>query len=154
MREKRGEFRCYRATPISGRGWRRNASGRKNSRKGEKDGNGNESKRSTRTRSVGGRIVMEQSDPPAAEAKFERRGGSTSTHFGRGRHSSDAELARHVEGPRCACRSLLRRHGNFLSCERHAGRKSAGVHPCTGPGRRRKPGWVEQTGASPTAICR
>jgi len=35
--------------------------------KGKKDGNGNESKRGTRTRSVGGRIVLEQSDPTAAE---------------------------------------------------------------------------------------
>ncbi len=53
---------------------------------------------------MGGRIVLEQSDPPAAEEKFERRGGSTAAHFGRGRHSSDEELARHVEGPSRACR--------------------------------------------------
>jgi hypothetical protein len=36
----------------------------------EKDGNGTESKRSTRRRSVGGRIVLEQSDPAAGEERF------------------------------------------------------------------------------------
>src|SRR6266446_1963292 len=145
IRARRREFPCYTAPRISGRGCRRSASGRKNNRKGEEDGNGNESKRSTRTRSVGGRIVLEQSNPPVAEEKFERRGGSTAAHFGRGRHSSDEELARHVEGPSRACRSLLRRHRNFRSCERHAGRKSAGIHRRLCPGRRREPGWFEQT---------
>src|SRR5260370_39874122 len=113
IRARRREFLCYTAPPVSGRGCRRNASGRKNSRKSEKDGNGNESKRGTRTRSVGGRIVLEQSNPPAAEEKFERRGGSTGAHFGRGRHSRDEELARHVEGPKCAWRALLARDRKF-----------------------------------------
>src|SRR6266853_4116978 len=89
IRARRREFPCYTAPPISGRGCRRNVSGRKNNRKGEQDGNGNESKRSTRTRGVGGRIVLEQSDPHAAEEKFERRGGSTAAHFGRCGNGSD-----------------------------------------------------------------
>src|SRR6266446_4828097 len=144
IRARRREFPCYTAPPISRRGCRRSASGRKNNRKGEKDGNGNESKRSTRTRSVGGRIVLEQSDPPPAEEKFERRGGSTAAHFGRGRHGSDEELARHVDWPSRACRSLLRRRRNYGSCERNARRKSAGIHRRLCPGRRRKPGRFEQ----------
>src|SRR5580704_4072364 len=148
------EFVYYAAPPISGQGCRRNASGRKNSRMGKKDGNGNESKRSTRTRSVGGRIVLEQSDPPATEETFERDGGSTAAHFGRGRHSGDKELAQHVEGPSRACRSLLRRRCNFRSCERHAGRKGAGIHRRLCLGRRREPGWPEQTGTSPGRCCR
>src|SRR5258708_35239931 len=95
---RRGNFLSASAPPISGRGCRRNARGRKNRRKGRKDCNGNESKRSTRTRSVGGRIVLEQSDPAAAKAKSERRGGSTSAHFGRSRRSSDPEPALRAEG--------------------------------------------------------
>src|SRR6266851_9748530 len=128
------------APPISGRGCRRSANGGKNSRKGEKDGNGNDSKRSTRTRSVGGRIILEQGDPPAAEEKFERRGGSTAAHFGRGRHSSDEELARHVEGPSRARRSLVRRRRSFRSRERSAGCRGAGLHCRLCSGRRREPG--------------
>src|SRR6266446_1656245 len=154
IRARRREFPCYTAPPISGRGCRRNASGRKNNRKGEEDGNGNESKRSTRTRGMGGRIVLEQSDPPAAEEKCERRGGSTAAHLGRGGHCSDEELARHVEGPSGARRSFLRRRRNFRRCERHAGRKSAGIHRCLCPRRRREPGWFEQTGTSPSRCSR
>src|SRR5437899_8000424 len=47
IRARWREFLCYTAPPISGRGCRRNASGRKNIRKGKKDGNGNKSERST-----------------------------------------------------------------------------------------------------------
>jgi len=66
--------------------------------------------------------------------------------------ASDEEPARHVEGPSRACRPLLRRRCNFRSCERHAGRKSAGIHRRLRPGRRREPGWFEQTGTRPQQV--
>ena len=113
---RRREFPCRTAPPTYERGCPVNGSGlwHERERKGRNGKYGNENKRSTRTWSLGGRIVLEQSDPASQKKGL----NVVAAQLPLTSIDADVGVTKNLlaafDRPGRACRSLLRRRRCFL----------------------------------------